>query len=279
MKRFGEPFETYKTFRAGDLVVHDSFESLTSQYVQAENASELACAVNSTKGGTPIKAPRKSATPSFFVLDDKEKQKIMRKIKVGASPVANVYAISPQQKDLSEAIIQNMPYFNYYIVELGLNVRVGEEAVIPNLEFRAELFSDSKTREDVTTNSIAPNDEIKKIKIVDGTVKIGISKLLEFIPVVGPVASEAIKIDINPIEFKLEKTKYMVDASGAHDYTSSWSIYGTEVAQNFNPLMILKARKNVTSIWAMVDVKYTLKKHFKSIDVNPKPIKVKILPV
>lgn len=71
------------------------------------------------------------------------------------------------------------------------------------------MYSDGKDRSDVTTNSVVPTDSIRTVVAVSGKISIGVSRLLELIPVVGKVVSDLIAIDINPIEFKWElKTRY-----------------------------------------------------------------------
>ena len=276
MKDFGAPFTSYQTLEVADFhVLPSSFDDTASKRTEGGRGPKLPYGDESAGTSGPARSPFKG----FLTISDTEKKEILKKIKVGASTTANIYAISPDQKDLSEAITQNMRYFNYYVVELGLNVKVGQEAKIPQLHFDVNLRCDSKQKDDLTTNSIAPTDEISKRKIVDGTVKIGISKLLQFIPVVGGVVSEIIAIDINPIEFKAELKNYVIDATGAKTPNPSWLLYGTDTAQNFNPLMILKARKNVTAVWATVRVKYILEKYFRKAEIDLKPLKVNILPI
>jgi len=273
MKRFGEPFEKYEPFEIAKV----SDVERTSQKTGSRLAAEAATNNKTSKANAQLNSEFRSAAFDFAA----DKRSILQDIDIGAAQAANLYAINPKQKGLSQAIKQNLPYFDYYIVELGLNVRVGREVKIPQLLFTVNLHSDSKERTDVVTNSIAPTDVIKKTKVVEGKVTIGVSKLLEFIPIVGTIASKLLTIDIGPIEFKAELAKCAIDASGQKlSYNVSWKIYETETVQSFNPVLILKVRKNVTKIWATVKVSYQLQTGwFKEKEVETKPLTVKILPV
>lgn len=73
--------------------------------------------------GKPVARSLRVVTNDQLSADSKKK--VLKEVEVGVAPVARVYSISPGQSDLSNAIKKSMPYFNYYVVELGLNVLVG----------------------------------------------------------------------------------------------------------------------------------------------------------
>ena len=52
---------------------------------------------------------------------------------IGVAPTANVYQILDDQTDLSDSIKKTFSKYNYFIVELGLNVMLGREFKIPKL--------------------------------------------------------------------------------------------------------------------------------------------------
>lgn len=275
MKRFGEPFEKYEQFKVAK-VSDVKVDSKEDKSVLASDAVDSK--LTKSKASKDLELRKIDLD---FLKEAPDKKSILQDINIAAAQAANLYAINPKQKGLSQGVKQNLPYFDYYMVELGLNVRVGREAKIPQLLFTVDLYSDSQERTDVVTNSIAPTDVIKKTKVVEGKVTLGVSKLLEFIPVAGTVASKLLSIDINPIEFKAELAKCAIDASGQKlSYNVSWKIYETENVQGFNPVMMLKVRKSVTKIWADVKVSYLLQTGwFKEQEVETEPITVKILPV
>jgi len=272
MKRFGEPFEKYESFKVAKV------SDVERTKAEAKHVLTTGTTNSKSKSAEDLMSRKIDLD---LQKDTPDKKSILQDINIGAAQAANLYAINPKQKGLSQPVKQNLPYFDYYIVELGLNVRVGREAKIPQLLFTVDLYSDSQERTDVVTNSIAPTDVIKKTKVVEGKVTIGVSKLLEFIPVVGTIASKLLTIDIGPIEFKAELAKCAIDASGQKlSYNVSWKIYETENVQSFNPVLMLKVRKNVTKIWADVKVSYLLQTGwFKEKEVETKPLTIKILPV
>ena len=184
----------------------------------------------------------------------------LRKVTVGVAPAANTYKFSPDQPDLSEMIKNTMPYYDYYLVELGLNVLVGRDAQVPALVFQVDLRSDAPNRTDVTAFDVMPRDEIKTVKVIQGKISVGISKLLNLIPgPIGQLLPNLLSIDINPIEFAWNFDKYLIDTTGPKSYEIAWKIYETNVVQGFNPTMILKVRKSVSEITARVRAIYRIK--------------------
>lgn len=289
MKKFGEPFKKYEPFE----IAHISIPDTTEDY---NNLSNLGVEVDKH-------ALNELRPPAHYVLTrgkpvdrivltnlsfSDELKKELKKVKVEPAPVANVYQFSPKQPDLSNFIRRKMLYFNYYLVELGLSVLLGREAIIPILRFEADLYSDGEDRTDVTTTSLAPTDRIKKLKIIDGKISIGVNNLLNLIPgPFGKIIPNLIDIDINPIEFKWELRRYEIDVDGPLDYVVSWKIYETETVQSFNPMMIIKAKKKVSKIYAKVRAIYKLKtkpdtpfipKLFWKAEVFTKDREVSILP-
>ena len=285
MKKFGEPFEKYKTFGITHLSFPNAAESL-------QNIQQLGVDIKDLNELTELKPPsthmliatkpieQSLRVVTYDQLSADSKKTVLKKVKVRVAPVARVYAISPTQSDLSDAIKQNMPNFNYYVVELGLNVLVRQEAKIPELMFEVDLYSDGEDRTDVTTNSVAPTDKLHTAVAVSGNIQIGVTKALELIPVVGNVVKDLISITINPIEFKWELRRYDIVASGPLNYNTSWRVYNTENVQSFNPMMVLKAKKKISKIWANARVTYTLKTGFLNLhtEIYSNKKKVSILP-
>jgi hypothetical protein len=217
-------------------------------------------------------------------LSSESKKRLLKTVKVGVAPVARVYAISDLsalsdevKKNLSDEVKQNLSFFNYYVVELGLNVLVGQEATIPDLMFEVDLYSDGEDRTDVTTNSVAPTDTMRTV--LEGDVKIGLDKLLKLVPVVGTQISDI--ISITPIEFKWALKKYNIDTSGPLNYETYWHIYKTDNVQSFNPLMVLKAKKQLKRIYAKARITYALKMkgYFTDVEIYTDEKEIKILPI
>ena len=183
----------------------------------------------------------------------------LNKTVVTVAPTANAYLI-PASSDLSDFIKQTLQYFDYYKVELGLNVILEANESIPALMFEVDLKSDGAGVNDVTAFSIAPNDTIQKINIVSGKVSLGLTKALTLIPgPIGKTISGLLNIDLNPWEFQWNMSKCQIDAAGEKNHEVYWKLYKTNTVQGFKPTLILKAKKGVTKIWASVRATWELK--------------------
>ena len=260
MNMFGEPFKQYETFGIKHISFPNTSKSLKNiqQFgVDIKNLNELTILKPpSSHALTTGRQKMRVATDEHLSADSKKK--ILKEAKVGVAPVARVYEISADQPDLSIAIKKTLSYFNYYVVELGLNVLVGRDAKIPEIMFEVDLYGDGTDRTDVTTNSVAPTDSLHTAIAVNGKIQFGVTKLLELIPVVGKYVKDIIPIDIDPIKFSWELKKYDIDTSGPLDFKASWRVYNTETVQSFNPMMVLKSKKKINKIWANARVTYQL---------------------
>jgi len=126
-----------------------------------------------------------------------------------------------------------------------------------------------------------PDDRIKNIKIVDGKISVGITKLLKFLPApLGQVMPDVLDINISR-EFKWGFDKYEIDAAGEKDYRIYWKIYDTNVAQGFSPRMIIKAKKGVSEITGTVSCTYKLEKWFglSWVEIKSEDKEIKIWPL
>lgn len=284
MNNFGAPFKKYNALGIAHLSFPDTaegrqnFASLGVTVPNINALAELRPASTYILSKEPVESNLRVVTSEY--LTDNLVKKLLKEVEVGVAPAARVYPISPEQPDLSDMVKKTLPYFNYYVVELGLKVSVGQEARVPNLKFEVDLYSDGDDRTDVTTNSVAPTDNIRTVVAVEGKITIGINKLLQLIPgPIGQVIPNLISIDLNPVSFRWALTKYTIDTSGSLDYKASWRIYGTQTVQSFNPLIVLKARKKISKIFAKVRVIYELKRGILTSQFYSDEKKVSILPM
>ncbi len=261
-KKFGDRFPAYDTLSIAHVAIFGSkkdYEEL-SRFGVAVTKDQLPeitppphYVLNETKG-RPVTL---SILAKPYISNQLEAE--IKEIKIGIAPTPNVYQIPPDQPDLSSVIKGTLAYYDYYLVELGLNVLTGKEAKIPALRFEVDLRCDG-ARTDVTAYDIMPKDTIKRVKVIEGKVSLGISKLLGLIPgPIGILLPNLLSIDINPWEFSWSLTKYQIDASGPKNYEIYWLLYDTETVQSFNPTMILKVRKNVKKVTATVRAIYDIK--------------------
>ncbi|HWR27472.1 MAG TPA: hypothetical protein VN377_03430, partial [Candidatus Thermoplasmatota archaeon] len=164
---------------------------------------------------------------------------------------ANVYQIPPNEPKVADQIKKDFSKFNFFIVELGLNVMLARGITVPKLRLNVDLKCNTNDRTDVTAVDVAPKDQFKDIKIISGKIYLGVNELLNFVPSTSiKLLSKIIKIDLDPIPFSWTIKKCMINTSGPKNYKVSWLIYETDTVESFNPMLILKARKNVRKITA-----------------------------
>ena len=295
MKKFGEKFPTYEPLGINHLAILDSkkhYEEMSRFGVVAtrDQLSEITpsqqytlMAVSQRPKARARKPKIKPATLRVLRVTDAsdELEAELKKAIIEVAPMSNVYQISPDQPDLSSFIKGTLAYYDYYVVELGLNIVVGREAKITALLFEVDLRSeDARDRTDVTAFDVMPNDNIKYVTVIKGKISVGVSKLLALVPgPVGKVLPNLLSIDINPWEFSWVFPRYQIDSSGPKNYHIYWRLYDTEVVQGFNPTMILKVRKDVKKVAAGVRELYQM----KTGPLSPKEIRsdektVSILP-
>ncbi|MBU7014881.1 MAG: hypothetical protein HXS43_08630 [Theionarchaea archaeon] len=214
------------------------------------------------------------------VTDDLQAE--LSKPVIGIAPAANVYMISPDQEDLAEFVKRTLPLYNYYVVELGLNVLVGRTAHIPELLFQVALKGGTQET-DVVAYDIAPKDKKEYRELISGNVKLtlGISTLLKFVPLpLGEMIPDLLNIDINPWEFKWSTAKCMIDTCGEKDCKIYWKVYETDTVKGFNPCMIVRARKDVKTVSAHAKCIYKLKLSWSSLTprIESKERKIAVWP-
>ena len=290
MKKFGEKFEEYEPLGIESITIPDTGNKYERKFLEYYKLD---------KGRLPEIMPTnelyahrtdKRELCTFRVLEWSkfhtiiEEENELDKAVVEVAPTANVYQIPHYQQDLDKYIKSTLSEFNYYVVELGLNVMLGREFKIPKLLFEVDLTCDSGNRTDVTAYDIAPGDKSEYIRLLSGKVKIslGITKLLKFVPApIGQVIPDLLSIEINPWEFEWGLDRCEIDACGRKNYQIYWKIYKTNVVQGFNPTMIIKVRRGVSNISAFVRSIYELKAGWWDItpEIKSKEVEIKIWPM
>ena len=262
-KAFGGAFSYYEPLGIAHMALRDSkrdFDEIVrfGVNVKRDELTEILPAAHRMVRGTAGRAPNLRILRTTEISDDLEAE--LKKVIVEVAPTSNVYSFSPDQRDLSKIIKNTLPYYDYYLVELGLNVLVGKDAQYPALAFEVDLRSDAPDRTDVTAFDLMPRDEIKRVKIIQGKISLGVTKLLNLIPgPIGKILPNLLSIDINPWQFTWKYEKCLIDTTGPKSYHIYWRLYETDVAQGFNPTMILKVRKSVSKITAFVRTVYRIK--------------------
>lgn len=247
MVEFGKKFDKFETLEIESI----SFEE-RGLYTNAESTS-MGWRDQDTISNILI-----NRTPSSDIA--KEIKSRLDKIKVEIAPSAHVYQIPSNQKDLSPSIKKTLSTYNYFIVEFGLNVLLGRSYRIPELLLTMRLNGHTTDSTDVVAFDIAPDEKIKEIELIGGKISIGVNNLLKFAPIsLGKTLSNFIDIAINPWEFHWKIDKYLIDVFGKLNSEVNWKIYETRTVQGFNPVLILRVRKNVNKITAIANCDYSLK--------------------
>lgn len=272
MKTFGAQFNKYNSLG----IQHVAFPSISSQrnvevlrdYRVSKDA--LAEIIPRTYPYARVTAQKKPSPiwvlGSEDIPDSLKKQ--LGKTVIGVAPTADVYKISDSQPDLADFIKKTIPYYDYYLVALGLNVLLNKNDAIPELLFEVNLESENPDKVAVTAYDIAPDDKVTSIRVMSGKISLGITQLLQLIPgPAGQIIPKLLSIDLNPWEFQWNIKKYEIDAAGRKDYNVYWRIYKTANVQSFNPTIVLKVRKDVKKIRAKVKATYKLRSGL--IDFEP----------
>ena len=286
MKKFGEKFQEYRPFSIEHVSIPDTGSRYETKFLELYGLDKARLPeimpqnephAFKTAGGEPrtLRVLRSLEIPT-------EMKNELDKVVIEIAPTANVYQISPSQQGLADSIKQTLSEFNYYIVELGLNIMLGRKFKIPEFLFEVDVKCDGKDRTDVTAYDITPDDSIKHIKVISGKISLGITKLLKFmLGPIGQVIPDLLSIELNPWEFEWGFDKYLIDAAGKKNYHLYWKIYETNIVQGFNPTMILKARKDVGNISVGARATYKLKAGWLNItpETRTNKMEIKIWPM
>jgi hypothetical protein len=165
--------------------------------------------------------------------------------------------------------------YTYLESEMGMNIIV-PKGRIKELRFHASLLSG----EEVVALDGFPKDEIEEKAIVSGTIKLAINKSFKFIPVIGPIISDILEIDLNPWDFKIGKIKKVnVDFSGGKTSTPEWYFKENGFKNDLKVALIIrkpkKAKRIVANVWAGwihdpgILKKATVGTDYKEVEIEP----------
>ncbi len=273
MKRFGEKFPQYDPLDVYQLFVPVREKGIFEHYRLARESLQYV-------EDSPFGGPEEG----LIALEKEEIPEELKLSVVAVAPTATVYPITGDEEGLAESIKKTLAYFNYYVVELGVNILTGQEYSIPEFLLSVGLRADSQESTAAVAHDLFPKDVIKRVEIVSGKISLNLSKALTFIPspwgkVASEIASEILPIEINPIEFNWSYDKYEIDAAGRNNYRIYWKIYKTKNVQAFNPLLTVRAKKTAKRISARVTARYRIKSGwFSSLVKATLPREVPIWP-
>jgi len=191
-----------------------------------------------------------------------ELKEAMEENKIQIAPAA--HRVDLCEKAAEKGIVlmthSTMNEFDFYNVELGLNILLGRGYEIPRLRFMMEIFGDDRKSPDVIAYDAFPHTQVKKIQIIGGKINLGVSSALNLIPFpIGQILSNILKIDLNPWEFNWAYDQIELMFAGRLSYELDWDLRHKNIYQGFNPTLILKKRKRINKVVAKVKVIYSLK--------------------
>jgi len=190
--------------------------------------------------------------PSIF-KSISEKDEILKAINATRINIAEKADTTPLPMDDAK--------FDHFKSELGMNILL-PKGTIDVLRFKINLKPS-----DVVAVDGVPGDSIRNASIIEGTVNIGISKLLKFVPIpmLGQIPDDLIKIE--PIKFRIGDLKKVdVDFSGGLTATPEWYFKDSEI-KNKNDVRVaitIKKPKNIESITAEVEAYWSYYEDFLS---------------
>jgi hypothetical protein len=282
---FGKPFEKFQTFDVKAIVEEsEDTPNLLKKKVKVERLPKFRISKSLH--------PDMARDIAYAVSEEEagpELRKAMRENKIKIAPAAHTVDLKKLAKaggtKIPPVLMATMKEYDYYNVELGLNIVLGKGYKIPSLRFMINIFGDDEMTADTIAYNAFPDDQIKKVKIIGGKISLGLSQLFQLIP--GPIGSilpNLLQVNLNPWEFNWNYDKIEILYSGNLSYELMWDLRHNNIYKGFNPTVVIKKRNRIKKVVAKVKIIYELQsprgwKNFRRhIDfVSPKPIEVSIL--
>lgn len=135
--------------------------------------------------------------------------------------------------------------YDYLKSELGMNIIVPKGS-IEKMRFKVTLKGDGQISDEVIAIDGFPKDIIEEKEIIDGKVKVGITKLFKFVPVVGDVISNLLEIELNPWEFELGNLRKVdIDFSGGLTFQPEWYFKKDGIKNDLRVALTIKKLKSI----------------------------------
>lgn len=135
----------------------------------------------------------------------------------------------------------------YLKSELGMNIIV-PRGKIEEMRFKVTLKGDGQVSDEVKAIDGFPKDVIEEREIIGGKIKVGITKLFKFIPVVGAI-SDLLEIELNPWEFKIgSRRRVNVDFSGEGDKEPEWYFKEDGIKNDLRVALTIEKSKGIKTV-------------------------------
>ncbi|MCP8322009.1 MAG: hypothetical protein H3Z52_13905 [archaeon] len=171
-----------------------------------------------------------------FSPEEEEWRKWIESTRIEVAGVAETTKISSEKK------------YDYFKSELGLNI-ILPRGSIEKLRFKITLKGDDEISDEVVAIDGFPKDVIEEKEIIGGKIKVGITKALKFIPVVGNLLPDFLEIELNPWEFKLGSLKKVnIDFSGGLTFQPEWYFKEDGIKNDLRVALTIKKLKTIMNI-------------------------------
>jgi hypothetical protein len=135
---------------------------------------------------TDLKYPKKTDVVFIGYQDgSSEIRDAIEANRIEISPAAHRVDLVKMSQEVGQKLPENLSttldQYDYYNVQMGLNIILGEGYRLPELRFTTHLFGDDNINANVVAYDIFPDDQIKRVKIIEGEISLGVSELFQFV--------------------------------------------------------------------------------------------------
>jgi hypothetical protein len=178
----------------------------------------------------PSEPALKSATP------EEELKKWIESTVIKVTEVADTKVISSDNQ------------YNYLKSELGMNI-ILPKGRIEKMRFKITLKGDGYVSDKVVAIDGFPKDVIEEKYIIEGKIKVGITKLFKFIPVIGKLPEGLLEIELNPWEFKIGSLrKVNIDFSGGLTFFPEWFFKEDGIKNDLRVALTIRKSKEINRL-------------------------------
>ncbi len=146
-------------------------------------------------------------------------------------------------------MIRSKENHDYLLTKLEMNI-ILPKGIIEELRFKATLKGDGEVSNKVYAHDGFPKDIIVDKYIVEGKVTLGVTKLLNLVPVIGDLVPD---LELKPKEFKLGKLRQVqVDFSGSKTPIPEWYLSAKGIKNELSVALIIAKLRGINRIEAEI---------------------------
>ncbi|MDQ6868695.1 MAG: hypothetical protein M3178_09925 [Pseudomonadota bacterium] len=195
--------------------------------------------------GQPI--PAESGAKSDTQED--EIRRMLRATRIEVAPQASTRVVSSKAQS------------TVLLSEVGMNIVV-PQGTIRELRFKATLLADGEIADDLVVLDGFPKGRVEERYLVDGKITLGVSKLFQFIPAIGPVGGgvlgDLLQIDLNPWQFKIGHIRDIeVIFSGGLTFEPEWYFRQAGLTDELHVSMTIRKPASVRVVDAQVEAAWS----------------------